>query len=48
VSRLHTPGRQAGVFAMGTMIARYENGTITGTGPEQNSGGRTCTIILTR
>jgi peptidoglycan hydrolase-like protein with peptidoglycan-binding domain len=48
VSRLHTPGRQAGVFATGTMIARYENGTITGTGPEQNSGGRTCTINLTR
>jgi serine/threonine protein kinase len=48
VSRLHAPGRQAGVFATGTMIARYENGTITGTGPEQNSGGRTCTINLTR
>jgi peptidoglycan hydrolase-like protein with peptidoglycan-binding domain len=48
VSRLHTPGRQAGVFATGTMIARYENGTITGTGTEQNSGGRTCTINLTR
>ena len=48
VSRLHTPGRQAGVFATGTMIARYENGTIAGTGPEQNSGGRTCTINLTR
>jgi serine/threonine protein kinase/peptidoglycan hydrolase-like protein with peptidoglycan-binding domain len=48
VSRVHTPGRQAGIFATGTMIARYENGTITGTAPEQNSGGRTCTIILTR
>jgi serine/threonine protein kinase len=48
VSRLHTPGRQAGVFATGTMIARYENGMISGTGPEQNSGGRTCTINLTR
>jgi serine/threonine protein kinase len=48
VSRVHTPGRQAGVFATGTMIARYENGTITGTGPEQNGGGRTCTINLTR
>jgi hypothetical protein len=48
VSRVHTPGRQAGIFATGTMSARYENGTITGTAPEQNSGGRTCTIILTR
>ena len=48
VSRVHTPGRQAGVFVTGTMIAHYENGTITGTAAEQNSGGRTCTINLTR
>jgi len=30
------------------MTARYENGTITGTAPEHSSGGRTCTINLTR
>jgi hypothetical protein len=48
VSRIHSVPNQVGVFTTGTMTARYENGTITGTGPEQNSGGRTCTIILTR
>ena len=48
VSRVHTPGRQPGIFTTGTMIAHYENGTIAGTAPEQNSGGRTCTINLTR
>jgi hypothetical protein len=48
VSRVHAVGGQAGVFTTGTMNARYENGMITGTAPEQNSGGRTCTINLTR
>jgi serine/threonine protein kinase/peptidoglycan hydrolase-like protein with peptidoglycan-binding domain len=48
VSRVHAAGGQAGVFTTGTMNARHENGMITGTGPEQNSGGRTCTINLTR
>jgi serine/threonine protein kinase len=48
VSRVHSVPNQVGVFTTGTMIAHYENGTITGTALEQNSGGRTCTIILTR
>jgi peptidoglycan hydrolase-like protein with peptidoglycan-binding domain len=48
VSRVYSPLNQVGVFTTGTMLARFENGTITGTGPEQNSGGRTCTINLTR
>jgi hypothetical protein len=48
VSRYHAVANQTGVYSTGTMMARYENGTITGTAPEQNSGGRTCTIILTR
>ena len=48
VSRVYSPQNQVGVFTTGTMLARYENGIITGTAPEQNSGGRTCTINLTR
>jgi serine/threonine protein kinase/peptidoglycan hydrolase-like protein with peptidoglycan-binding domain len=48
VLRYHALSNQQGVYATGTMIARHENGIITGTGPEQNSGGRTCTINLTR
>jgi len=48
VSRYHAVANQTGIYSTGTMMARYENGIITGTGPEQNSGGRTCTINLTR
>jgi hypothetical protein len=48
ISRVYSPLNQIGVYSTGTMMARYENGTITGTAPEQNSGGRTCTVILTR
>jgi peptidoglycan hydrolase-like protein with peptidoglycan-binding domain len=48
VSRVHSIMGPPGTFATATMLARYENGMITGSGPEQNSGGRTCTINLTR
>ncbi len=48
VSRVHSIAGPPGTFATATMLARYENGMITGSGPEQNSGGRTCTINLTR
>jgi serine/threonine protein kinase len=48
VSRVYSPFNQAGVYSTATMTARYENGTITGTAPEHSSGGRTCTINLTR
>jgi len=48
VSRVYSPLNQVGVFTTGTMLARFENGIITGTAPEQNSGGRVCTINLTR
>ena len=48
VSRVFSPQNQVGVFTTGTMVARFENGIITGTAPEANSGGRTCTINLTR
>ena len=38
---------QPGLLQPATMIARYDGAnTITGTGPEANSGGRTCTINL--
>jgi peptidoglycan hydrolase-like protein with peptidoglycan-binding domain len=48
VSRVHSIAGPAGTFATATMLAHHENGMITGSGPEQNSGGRTCTINLTR
>jgi len=48
VSRVFSPQNQVGVFTTGTMVARYENGIITGTAPETNGGGRVCTINLTR
>jgi len=48
VSRVFSPLNQVGVFTTGTMVARYENGIITGSGPETNSGGRVCTINFTR
>jgi hypothetical protein len=45
---LPTAGANQGVLTTGLMQAQFEGGTITGVGPESNSGGRTCTIILTR
>jgi hypothetical protein len=48
VSRVYTPGNRVGVFQTATMSARFEGNSITGSGPEHNSGGRTCDIALTR
>ena len=48
VSRVYTPGNRVGVFQTATMTARFEGNSITGSGQEHNSGGRTCDIALTR
>jgi len=48
VSRVYTPGNRVGVFQTATMTARFDGNSITGSGPEHNSGGRTCDIALTR
>jgi peptidoglycan hydrolase-like protein with peptidoglycan-binding domain len=48
VSRVYTPGNRVGVFQTATMSARFEGNSVTGSGPEHNSGGRTCDIALTR
>jgi peptidoglycan hydrolase-like protein with peptidoglycan-binding domain len=48
VSRVYTPGNRVGVFQTATMTARFDGNNITGSGPEHNSGGRTCDIALTR
>jgi peptidoglycan hydrolase-like protein with peptidoglycan-binding domain len=48
VSRVYTPGNRVGVFQTATMSARFEGNSISGSGPEHNSGGRTCDIALTR
>lgn len=50
VERLYYPtvGKNMGTLESGTMAARFEGGTITGSGPESNSAGRTCHVILTR
>jgi serine/threonine protein kinase/peptidoglycan hydrolase-like protein with peptidoglycan-binding domain len=48
VSRLYIPVHQPGTMSTATMSARYEGNAISGGGPEANSGGRTCTMSLTR
>jgi hypothetical protein len=48
VARIHAPGNRVGVFQTATMTARFEGNSIAGSGPEHNSGGRTCDIALTR
>jgi serine/threonine protein kinase/peptidoglycan hydrolase-like protein with peptidoglycan-binding domain len=48
VQRVFTRLNQAGAFSTATMVAQLQNGTITGSGPEANSGGRTCQIMLAR
>src|SRR6185436_15392512 len=40
VSRVYTPGNRVGVFQTATMTARFDGNSITGSGPEHNSGGR--------
>jgi peptidoglycan hydrolase-like protein with peptidoglycan-binding domain len=44
---LSTAGKKVGSLNVGSLMARFEGGTITGSGPEANSGGRNCTVILT-
>jgi peptidoglycan hydrolase-like protein with peptidoglycan-binding domain len=44
---LASGGKNAGNVIVVALNARFEGGTITGTGLE-SSGGRTCTVILTR
>ena len=48
VSRVYSPQNQVGVLSTGTMVASYDGRMVTGSGPEQNSGGRTCDISLSR
>ena len=49
VSRAYVPANQAGVQQTATMRAQFDGAaTISGGGPEHNSGGRTCQIVLTR
>jgi len=48
VSRVYTPGNRVGVFQTATMAGHFEGNSITGSGPEHNSGGRTCDISLSR
>jgi hypothetical protein len=48
VQRAFVPIDQPGRMVVATMAARYEGDTISGAGPEENSGGRTCNISLTR
>ena len=50
VSRTYvsTGGRNVGSLSVASMSAHFEGGAITGAGPEARSGGRNCTINLTR
>jgi len=48
VSRIFVPNNQPGVSQTGRMSARFEGNSISGAGPEQGGGGRTCNISLTR
>jgi hypothetical protein len=41
-------GHRVDIFQTATRAARFEGNSITGSGPEHNSGGRTCDISLTR
>ncbi len=49
LQRVYVPtNREKAAAQTASMSARFEGGTITGTGSEENSGGRTCTVNLTR
>ncbi len=50
VQRTYSPtsGANKGSLATSMIVAHFEGGTISGSGPESNSGGRICTIALTR
>jgi hypothetical protein len=49
VSRVYVPANQPGVQQTATLRAQFDGASaISGGGPEHNSGGRTCQIVLTR
>jgi hypothetical protein len=49
ISRNYSPERAMGQVNTAQMSARYDGAnSITGSGPEAYSGGRTCDINLTR
>jgi serine/threonine protein kinase/peptidoglycan hydrolase-like protein with peptidoglycan-binding domain len=48
VSRVYHPLNHADTTQTATLAARYDGNAITGSGPEYNSGGRTCDISLAR
>jgi serine/threonine protein kinase/peptidoglycan hydrolase-like protein with peptidoglycan-binding domain len=48
VSRTFVPRNQPTVTQVATMTARFDGNAVSGSGPEQNGGGRSCTISLTR
>jgi hypothetical protein len=48
VSRTYVPRNQPTATQTATMAARFDGNAVSGSGPEQNSGGRSCTISLTR
>jgi|FEC22Drversion2_1045045.scaffolds.fasta_scaffold00341_35 serine/threonine protein kinase/peptidoglycan hydrolase-like protein with peptidoglycan-binding domain len=48
VTRLHVPNNSNGAVVTSTMAARFEGNSISGSGPERNSGGRTCEIAFVR
>ena len=49
VTRTFIPTDRGGAAQMASLQARYDGAnTISGNGPEHNSGGRTCDIQLTR
>jgi len=48
VIRNYIPSQHVGSIHTSTISARYEGSTISGSGPETDSGGRTCEISLTR
>jgi hypothetical protein len=48
LARVYSPQNQVGVSSTGTMVARYDGNAITGSGPENNSGGRNCDLSLVK
>ena len=48
VARVFASQNQVGVFSTGTLVARYDGATITGSGPEAGSGGRSCDLSLVK
>jgi hypothetical protein len=46
--RVFTVLGQPNNFSTGTFNARFDGTTVSGSGPEQNSGGRTCDVSFSR